>query len=258
MKEERKRKYGTIHLVGIGPGDYDNMTVRALRCIEKSDVIVGYKTYISLIKDLIQDKEIIKTGMEGEVERATCAVEASFEGKDVSVVSSGDAGIYGMAGLVFEILKEKEIGEEELEVDVIPGITAVNGVASLLGAPIMHDFVGLSLSDLLTPWDVIEKRIHAAGEGDFVTVLYNPQSKKRDWQLEKTRDILLQYRSGETPVGIVKSAYRKRQHIDIATLSTMCDVEVGMLTTIIIGNSSTFLYHKKIVTPRGYKNKYTL
>ena len=243
--------------MGIGPGDYGNMTHRAVECIEKSDTIVGYKTYIKLITDLIKDKEIITTGMQGEVERATISVDEALKGKIVSVVSSGDVGVYGMGGLVYEILKNyEESGKEVPEVETVPGITALNGVASLLGAPVMHDYVGISLSDLLTPWEIIEKRVRLAGEGDFVIALYNPQSKKRDWQLEKTRDVLLETRDPETPVGVVKSAYRKRQQIEITTLKDMCEVEVGMLTTILIGNSSSYIYKGMIITPRGYHTKY--
>ncbi|MBF0275689.1 MAG: precorrin-3B C(17)-methyltransferase [Nitrospinae bacterium] len=250
---------GKIYLIGFGPGDYDNMTHRAVNAIKECEVIVGYKTYINLIKPQLEGKEVITTGMQGEVERAQIAVEKAITGNTVAVVSSGDAGIYGMAGLVYEILKANEPPEEKFpDIETIPGITALNGVASILGAPLMHDFVGISLSDLLTPWEIIEKRVNLAGEGDFVIALYNPQSKKRDWQLEKTRDILLQYRNPKTPVGVVKSAYRKNENIDIVTLQTMCEVEVGMLTTIIIGNSTSYVYRNKIITPRGYHTKYDL
>jgi len=161
--------------------------------------------------------------------------------------------------LVFEVLKEKAWNSETgFPVEVIPGITALSAVASLVGAPLTHDFASISLSDLLTPWDVIEKRVHAAGQGDFVIALYNPQSKRRNWQLPKTRDILLQYRLPTTPVAIVKGAYRESQRVVVTDLSHMCDHEVGMLTTILIGNSNTYHFGKHMVTPRGYKNKYNI
>ena len=180
-------------------------------------------------------------------------------GEIVSVISSGDAGAYGMAGLGYEVLIELGWKEEEgIEVEIVPGISAINSCASLLGAPVMHDSCTMSLSDHLTPWTVIEKRIEAAGMADFVVALYNPKSGRRTRQILEAQRILLKYRSPETPVGLVKSAYREKQNIVLTTLAEMLEHDIGMLTTVIIGNSSTFFYNNKIITPRGYQRKYTL
>lgn len=250
---------GALFLVGFGPGSGDHLTFRAKKAIEGADVVVGYETYVELVMPLLKDKEIVSTGMTEEIDRATTAVEKAFAGKKVAVVSSGDVGIYGMAGLVFEVLKNKGWNSQTgIPVEVIPGITALSAVASLVGAPLTHDFASISLSDLLTPWEVIEKRVHAAGQGDFVIALYNPQSKRRNWQLPKTREILLQYREPSTPVAIVKGAYRESQRVVVTDLEHMCEHEVGMLTTILIGNTNSYHFDKFIVTPRGYKNKYDI
>ena len=180
-------------------------------------------------------------------------------GKKVAVISSGDSGVYGMAGLVYEVLIEKGWKEETgVEVEVVPGISSINSCASLLGAPIMHDSCTISLSDHLTPWELIAKRVEAAAQADFVIALYNPRSGRRTRQIVEAQNILLRYRSPETPVGLVKSAYRERQEITITNLADMLNHDIGMLTTVIIGNSSTFLYGNKIITPRGYQKKYTL
>lgn len=252
-------KKGELYLVGFGPGHFDHLTFRAREVIGRSDVVVGYRTYIDLVADLLEGKEIIATGMTEEIDRARVAVDRAQKGERVAIVSSGDVGIYGMAGLIFEILSE--IGwkpGESFSVEVIPGITALSAVASLVGAPLTHDFAAVSLSDLLTPWAVIEKRLHAVGEGDFVIALYNPQSKRRDWQLKKAQEILLQYKVSDTPVAVVKSAYREGERIVLTTLDHMAEAEVGMLTTILIGNASTFRYLDFMVTPRGYSGKYDL
>jgi precorrin-3B C17-methyltransferase len=235
------------------------MTKRAQEAIQESDCIIGYKTYVELIQDLLTDQEIISTGMSEEVSRAQAAVRIAEEGKKVAVISSGDAGVYGMAGLVYEVLIEKGWKEETgVSVEVIPGISAINSCASLLGAPIMHDACTISLSDHLTPWDLIEKRIEAAAQADFVVTLYNPKSGRRTQQIQEAQRILLKYRSPATPVGLVKSAYRDREKIVITDLEHMLDYEIGMLTTVVIGNSTTFLYDNKMITPRGYQRKYTL
>ena len=250
---------GTLYVVGFGPGDKDHITDRAKQALKESDYVIGYKTYMELVAPLIQGKEVISTGMSEEVSRAQAAVKQAERGKTVSVISSGDAGVYGMAGLVYEVLAEQGWKRDTgIRVEIIPGISAINSCASLLGAPIMHDAFTISLSDHLTPWKLIEKRIDAAGAADFVIALYNPKSGRRTKQIEEAQRILLKYRKPETPVGLVKSAYREREEIVMTTLAEMLDHEIGMLTTVIIGNSTTFFYDGLMITPRGYTRKYTL
>ncbi len=237
-------------MVGIGPGNMENMSIRAVEVIKNSDCVIGYKTYINLIKDLVEGKEVITSGMRSEIERASLAIEKAEVGKVVSVISSGDPGIFGMAGLVLEVAKNSKL---KIPVEVVPGIPSENAAAALLGAPLMHDHVTISLSDLLTPWDVIEKRIRLAAEGDFVVVLYNPKSSERKWQIEKTIEILLSRKPSGTPVGIVKSAMRKKQNIIITNLGTVLEHPIDMTTIVIVGNSTTFVYDNYMVTKRGYK-----
>ncbi|WP_017727722.1 precorrin-3B C(17)-methyltransferase [Halalkalibacterium ligniniphilum] len=250
---------GKLLVVGFGPGSFEHITKRAQEAIQESDCVIGYKTYVELIQDLLIDQEIISTGMSEEVTRAQAAVRLAEEGKKVAVISSGDAGVYGMAGLIYEVLIEKGWTEEKgVDVEVIPGISAINSCASLLGAPVMHDACTISLSDHLTPWKLIEKRIDAAAQADFVIALYNPKSGRRTRQIVEAQKILLKYRSPDTPVGLVKSAYRDREKVILTNLSEMLEHDIGMLTTVVIGNSSTFLYDNKMITPRGYQRKYTL
>ncbi|RAL26286.1 precorrin-3B C(17)-methyltransferase [Thermoflavimicrobium daqui] len=250
---------GKLLIIGFGPGNFEHITKRAREAIQESDVIVGYKTYVDLIQDLLTDQEIVRTGMTEEVSRAQEAVRLAELGKKVAVISSGDAGVYGMAGLVYEVLIEQGWRPEGgVEVEVIPGISAINSCASLLGAPVMHDACTISLSDHLTPWETIVKRIEAAAQADFVIALYNPRSGRRTRQIVETQKILLKYRSPDTPVGLVKSAYRDRQHVVLTTLDQMLEHDIGMLTTVIIGNMSTFFYEGLMITPRGYQRKYTL
>ncbi|MGG0655827.1 precorrin-3B C(17)-methyltransferase [Rummeliibacillus pycnus] len=251
---------GKLYVVGFGPGDFKHITTRAVEALQDSDFIIGYKTYVELIQDLITNEtSVISTGMTEEVSRAQEAVRQAEAGKKVAVISSGDAGVYGMAGLVYEVLIEKGWTEANgVPVEIIPGISAINSCGSLLGAPIMHDSCTISLSDHLTPWNLIAKRVEAAAMADFVIALYNPRSGRRTRQIVEAQRILLQYRSPDTPVGLVKSAYRERQHIIITNLEEMLEHDIGMLTTVIIGNSSTFLYDNKMITPRGYQRKYTL
>ncbi len=237
-------------MVGIGPGNMENMSIRAVEVIKNSDCVIGYKTYINLIKDLVEGKEVITSGMRSEIERASLAIEKAEVGKVVSVISSGDPGIFGMAGLVLEVAKNSKL---KIPVEVVPGIPSENAAAALLGAPLMHDHVTISLSDLLTPWDVIEKRIRLAAEGDFVVVLYNPKSSERKWQIEKTIEILLSRKPSDTPVGIVKSAMRKKQNVIITNLGTVLEHPIDMTTIVIVGNSTTFVYDNYMVTKRGYK-----
>lgn len=250
---------GKLFVIGFGPGSFEHITRRAREAIEESDVIIGYSTYVDLIRELLTDQEIVSTGMTEEVTRAREAVRQAEAGKKVAVISSGDAGVYGMAGLVYEVLVEKGWTKETgVPLEVIPGISAINSCAALLGAPIMHDACTISLSDHLTPWELIARRIEAAGMADFVIALYNPRSGRRTRQIVEAQRILLQYRSPNTPVGIVKSAYRSREQVVVTTLEQMLEHEIGMLTTVIIGNSSTFVYDGIMITPRGYQRKYTL
>jgi cobalt-factor III methyltransferase len=250
---------GKLLIIGFGPGSFDHITDRAREAIRESDIIIGYKTYVDLIEGLLTNQEIISTGMTEEVTRAQEAVRQADQGKKVAVISSGDAGVYGMAGLIYEVLIEKGWKKATgVEVEVIPGISAINSCASLLGAPIMHDACTISLSDHLTPWNLIEKRIEAAAQADFVIALYNPKSGRRTRQIAEAQRILLNYRSPDTPVGLVKSAYRDRQSVVMTNLQDMLNHEIGMLTTVIIGNSSTFIYDDLMITPRGYQRKYTL
>ncbi len=239
-----------IYIVSTGPGNSDSMSVEAINAIKECDVIVGYGKYIELIEPLIQDKMVFTTGMTKEVDRCRQALEISLTGKKVAMVSGGDAGVYGMGGIMQEIVLEMA---PEIEVVVIPGITAANAAAAALGAPIVHDSVNISLSDLLTDIEVIKKRLHAAGTGDFITCIYNPKSKGRPHYIEMARDILLEYKKSETPVGIVKNARRDDQEVFITTLEKMCDVDIDMSTIVIVGNSDTFVKNGKMITPRGYR-----
>ncbi len=250
---------GKILIVGFGPGNLEQITIQAREAIQESQIIIGYNTYVDLIRHLLTKQEIVRTGMTEEVSRAQKAVDLAIEGKVVAVISSGDAGVYGMAGLIYEVLVERGWHNgENPRVEVIPGISAIHSCAALLGAPIMHDACTISLSDHLTPWVVIEKRIEAAASADFVIALYNPKSGRRTQQIEETQKILLKYRDPQTPVGLVKSAYRDRQQVVRTTLADMLNHDIGMLTTVIIGNSSTFYHDDLMITPRGYQHKYAL
>lgn len=239
-------KYGKVFVVGIGPGLEDHMTNAAKIAIESSDIIVGYSVYLDIIKDIIKGKEIDSSGMKKETDRCSRALEYAKEGKTVAVVSSGDPGVYGMAGLVLELSKD-------IEVEIVPGVSAANAAASALGAPLMHDYCVISLSDLLTDWELIKRRIDAAGMGDFVVALYNPKSKKRVEHIEIAREILLKHKAESTPVGIVKNARREGEHVVVTNLKDMLNHEIDMFTTVIIGNANTYVKDGKMVTPRGYK-----
>jgi precorrin-3B C17-methyltransferase len=241
---------GKIFLVGIGPGAIDHMSLRALGVIKEADVIIGYRTYLNLIRELVEGKETISKGMRQEMDRARLAVAKAREGKRVAVVSSGDPGVYAMASAVLEYMKEERV---DADVEVVPGITAATAAAARLGSPLGNDFAVISLSDLLTPWDVVEKRVEEAAKGDFVLVLYNPKSRKRDWQIKRTADIIMRYRGKDAAVGIVKNATRLGEEITITTLEKILDHSIDMATTVIVGNSETFVYEDKMVTPRGYK-----
>lgn len=249
---------GTLSIVGIGPGAKDHMTPAALVAICAADLVVGYSTYIKLVKELLVGKEIVKTGMTEEIGRARAAVERARDGGKVAIISSGDAGVYGMCGLVFEVLKEMgwKRGDSP-ELHIIPGMTALNSCASLVGAPLGHDFCAISLSDLLTPWAVIERRIEAAAAADFAIGLYNPASGRRTRQIVLAQQIIRKYREGTTPVGLVKSAYRDLEDVILTDLDTFLEYEIGMLTTVLVGSTNTFLFEGYMITPRGYTNKYT-
>lgn len=248
---------GVLSIVGIGPGAQEHATPAALSAITEAELVVGYTTYIKLVWHLIEGKEIIRTGMTEEIGRARAAVERARAGERVVLISSGDAGVYGMAGLVFEVLRD--IGwkrGDSPELRLIPGMTALNSCSSLVGAPLVHDFCAISLSDLLTPWPVIARRIDAAASADFVIGLYNPASGRRTRQIVEAQTIIRRYREGTTPVALVKSAYRKLQQAVLTDLDHFLEYEIGMLTTVLVGSSQTFVFEGYMVTPRGYTNKY--
>ena len=226
------------------------MTLKARKEIENAEVVIGYKTYVALIQSIIKpDAEVVSGIMGQEVERAKIAVAKALEGKRVTVVSSGDPGVYGMAGLVLEVADLENL---PVSVEIVPGVTAATAAAAQLGAPLVSDFAVVSLSDLLTPWSLIEKRLQAAAEAGFVIVLYNPQSQGRKEPLAKAYEILLEHRSPDTPVGIVRQAGRKGEETVVTTLKEMLGCSVDMATTIIVGNSTTRVIGKRMVTPRGY------
>lgn len=248
---------GKIFLVGFGPGAPEHMSFRAREAIAQADVVIGYATYIKLVQDLLDGKEVIKKGMTEELDRCLEAYEHARRGKTVALVSSGDVGIYGMAGPTYEVLFAAGWRPGSgIEVEVVPGTTALSACAALVGAPLTHDFCAISLSDLLTPWPVIARRLEAAARADFVIALYNPKSGRRTQQIVEAQRILLQHRSPDTPVAVVKSAYRRKQSIQTTRLAEMADCEIGMLTTVLIGNSHTYVRDGLMITPRGYAHKY--
>ncbi len=231
------------------------MTLAASEILTKAEIIIGYKTYLELIPEFLDGKEVISSEMMKEVDRCRNALEIASTGKQVALVSGGDPGIYAMAGLVFELAKE---GAYACSIEIIPGLAAINSCAARLGAPLMHDFAAVSLSDLLTPWEVIEKRLEAVALADFVTAIYNPRSKRRTEQIVRAREIFLTHRDPKTPVGIVTAATRDNEKIVITTLQEMLEQEIGMQSTVIIGNSQTFTWNDLMITPRGYRDKYQL
>ena len=254
---ENKPKIGKIMLVGLGPGSNEHLTYRARAAIAEADTVIGYVTYIRLVADLVEGKEVIKKSMTEELDRAIEALDRARQGKKVALVSSGDAGVYGMAGPTFEVLFQAGwTPDSDIEVEIIPGASALNTCAALVGAPLTHDFCAISLSDLLTPWPVIARRLDATASSDFVVALYNPKSGRRTRQIVEAQRLFLRHRRPDTPVAIVKSAYRKKQRIEFTTLEKMSECDIGMLTTVLIGNSNTFVKHGLMVTPRGYANKY--
>ncbi|BBN87362.1 precorrin-3B C(17)-methyltransferase [Azospira sp. I09] len=250
-------KTGKIMLVGLGPGAVEHMTGRARAAIAEADTIIGYVTYVRLVADLIDGKEVIKKSMTEELDRAIEALDRAKQGKKVALISSGDAGVYGMAGPTFEVLFQAGwTPDSEIEVEIVPGASALNTCAALVGAPLTHDFCAISLSDLLTPWPTIARRLDAVAYADFVVALYNPKSGRRTRQIQEAQRIFLRHRDPETPVAIVKSAFRPKQRLEFTTLEKMAEADIGMLSTVLIGNSNTFIRDGLMVTPRGYANKY--
>ncbi|MFN2435468.1 MAG: precorrin-3B C(17)-methyltransferase [Desulfotignum sp.] len=259
------------------------MSQRAKTVIEAADCIAGYTTYIDLIEELVADKKIISTGMMKEVDRVASAIQESLSGRSCALISGGDPGIYAMAGLVFELCKERNIPvfrpgstasrttsptghhpgfgpetETGLTLEIVPGIPALAAGAALAGAPLTHDFAAISLSDLLTKWETIEKRVTCAAMGDFVIVIYNPKSKKRTWQLARAQELILAHRDNATPVAVVTGAMRENQHIVFTRLDQLHTADIGMQTVLFVGSSSTVEYMDFIFTPRGYTKKYAV
>ena len=238
-----------VYVIGMGPGAYEQMTVKAVRTLEKCDVIVGYTVYIELLKEYFPDKRYLTTSMRQEAARCRMAFEEAAKGAVTAMVCSGDAGIYGMAGLMYEI------GEEypEVAIEVIPGVTAALGGSAVLGAAVGHDVSLISLSDLLTPWELIERRLRAAAQADFLIALYNPSSKKRKDYLARACDILLEYKEESIICGIVRNIAREEESMNILTLKELRNTEVDMFSTVYIGNKMTKIIKHKMVTPRGYR-----
>lgn len=237
-----------IYVVGIGPGAYEQMTMRAAEALRRCDVIVGYTVYVELVKEHFANKRFLTTPMKKEIERCRLAFEEANKGYTVAMICSGDAGVYGMSGLMLEIGQEYP----HVEVEVIPGVTAANGGAAVLGAPLIHDFAVISLSDLLTPWEKIEKRLLCASEADFVICLYNPSSKKRHGYLQKACDLMMRSKDPDTVCGTVSNIGREGETFRVMTLKELRDTRVDMFTTVYIGNSQTKMLNGKMVTPRGY------
>lgn len=238
-----------VYVVGMGPGSFEEMTVRAVKTLEACEVIVGYTLYVDLIREHFPGKEFITTSMRQEVQRCHMAFEAAADGKKTAIVCSGDAGIYGMAGLMYEV------GEEfpQVEIEVVSGVTAALGGSAVLGAAVGHDCALISLSDLLTPWEAIEKRLLAAAEADFVICLYNPSSKKRSDYLKKACTLIQRYKAADTVCGIVRQIAREGEELQILTLEELKDTEVDMFSTVFIGNRQTKILRGRMVTPRGYR-----
>ena len=238
-----------LYVIGIGPGAEDQMTRKALDILRDVDVIAGYGVYVELVKPLFPDKEYLVTPMRKEVDRCRMAIDAAKEGRTVAMISSGDAGVYGMAGLCLELAADTDV-----EVEVVPGVTAALSGGAVLGAPLTHDFAVISLSDLLTPWDKIEKRLELAGEADLSIALYNPSSHRRSDYLQKACDILMRHVKPETVCGVVRHIGREGESFQVMTLKELRDYKADMFTTVFIGNSQTMEINGRMVTPRGYRN----
>lgn len=238
-----------IYVIGIGPGEYEQMTMKAVKALENSDVIVGYTVYVDLVKTYFSEKEFLTTPMKKEVDRCILAFEEANKGKTVSMICSGDAGVYGMSGLMLEL------GEQypETSIEIISGVTAALTGGAILGAPLMHDFAVISLSDLMTPWEKIESRLEYAAKADFVICLYNPSSKIRFDYLQKACDIVLKYKKPETACGIAGNIGRDGESSCVMTLEELRVTKVDMFTTVFIGNSQTKIINGRMITPRGYE-----
>ena len=238
-----------LYVVGIGPGAPEEMTLRARKALEAAQVIAGYGVYVDLVKPMFPDKEYLTTAMRKETERCRMAIEAACEGKTVAMISSGDAGVYGMAGLIYELAEGRE-----LQIEVVPGVTAALSGAAVLGAPLTHDFAVVSLSDLLTPWDKIERRLEMAAAADFCIAIYNPSSIRRADHLRRACEILMRYASPDTVCGAVRSIGREGERMELMTLDALKDYAADMFTTIFVGNSQTRVIDGRMVTPRGYRD----
>ena len=234
-----------LYVIGIGPGGREHMTIKAIEAIEDSQAIVGYTPYIDYLENLVEGKELFSTGMKGEIKRCEKAIDLVKEGKTTSIVSTGDAGLYGMAGPILELAGD-------IEVEVVPGVTAAFSAAAELGAPVMHDYASISLSDLMTPWEVILKRVEHASRADFILAIYNPRSKGRKDHLSESIDIVLKFRDPKTPVGIVKNSGREGRDVSMTTLDSIDYEKIDMLTVLLVGNTQTYVENGKMITPRGY------
>lgn len=237
-----------LYVVGIGPGSYEEMTLRAVRTLEQCQVIVGYTVYVDLVREHFPDKEFLTTPMRREVERCRLAFEQAAEGKNTGMICSGDAGVYGMSGVILEIGAEYP----QVSVEIVPGVTAALSGGALAGAPLMHDFAVISLSDLLTPWELIAKRLEAAARADFAICIYNPSSKKRADYLQKACEILGTFRSKDTVCAVVSNIGREGECRTLYTLEELQQVQTDMFSTVFIGNSATKIINGNMVTPRGY------
>lgn len=236
-----------LYVIGIGPGGEEHFTLKCVKALEECEVIVGYKPYLEYVKNYIGDKETFTSGMRGEIERCKAAISFAKSGKTTGIISTGDAGLYGMAGPIFELAEG-----EGVEIEVVPGVTSAFSAASELGAPIMHDAAFISLSDLLTPWELILNRVELASKGDFVLAIYNPKSKERVEHLKEAVDIMMKYKSGDTPVGVVRNSGRPGTKISVSTLDSIDYDEIDMKTLLIIGNKASYVEDGYMITPRGY------
>ena len=246
------KERGVLLLAGIGPGDPKTMTNHCIAVFKNCDVVVGYKKYIELAEPFLNKQQVISSGMTQEVERCNKAIQEATRGKRVALISSGDSGVYGMAGLALEIVNKKNLWSR-FAIEIIPGVPVIHAAAARLGAPLMNDYAVISLSDLLTPWEVIEKKLHHAAQSDMVICLYNPKSTKRTAHIKDAKSILIQYRKPGTPVGIARNVGRKGEAIILTTISKMLRYKIDMVTIILIGNSATRVLNNRMVTQRGYR-----
>lgn len=246
-------KKGKIYVVGIGPGNMQDISRRAYDVLSNIDVIAGYTTYVNLVKDEFASKEFYASGMKREIERCEEVLEIAKTGKTVALISSGDSGIYGMAGIMLEVAMADE---SKIEVEVVPGITSTIAGAALVGAPLMHDQAIISLSDLLTDWEIIKKRVECASQGDFVISIYNPKSRTRVDQIAEAREIMLKYKNPSTPVALLRHIGREEENYTLTTLENFLNHDIDMFTIVLVGNSNTYVKDGKMITPRGYQDKY--